>query len=90
MKQVVYRDLERPFINVLKLLKKHEPKEERHGRNISKQIETLKMENKISEIKFSLNALKTNTSEEKISKLETLYQKLFKISRREIINKNKV
>lgn len=35
MKQVVYRDLERPFINVLKLLKKHEPKEERHGRKIS-------------------------------------------------------
>lgn len=34
MKQVVYRDLKRPFINMLKLLKKHEPKEERHGRKI--------------------------------------------------------
>ena len=48
------------------------------------------MENKISEIKLSLPALKTNTSEEKLSKLETQHQKPFKINRREIINKDKV
>lgn len=60
------------------------------GERFQKQIETLKMENKISEIKFSLTALQTNISEEKINKLETQHQKLFKINRREIINKNKV
>lgn len=58
------------------------------GERFKKQIETLKVENKISEIKLSLTALKTNTSEEKLSKLETQHQKLFKINRWEIINKN--
>lgn len=60
------------------------------GERFQKQIETLKIENKISEIKFSLTARQTNISEEKINKLETQHQKLFKINRREIINKNKV
>lgn len=60
------------------------------GERFKKQIETLKVENKISEIKLSLTALKTNTSEEKLSKLETQHQKLFQINRWEIINKNKV
>lgn len=60
------------------------------GERFKKQIETLKVENKISEIKLSLPALKTNTSEEKLSKLETQHQKPFKINRREIINKDKV
>lgn len=36
MKGVVDRDLKGASINMLTLLKKHEPKEEIHGRNASK------------------------------------------------------
>lgn len=31
MKQLADKDLKRAFINMLKLFKKYEPKEERHG-----------------------------------------------------------
>lgn len=37
---------------MLKLLKKHEPKEERQGRNVSKTDRDSGLENKISEINF--------------------------------------
>lgn len=37
---------------MLKLLKTHEPKEERHGRNVSKTDRDSGLENKISEINF--------------------------------------
>lgn len=52
MKQLADRDCKRAFINMLKLLKKHKPKEERHGENMSKTNRDSRLENKISEINF--------------------------------------